>query len=206
MSHQVGIVLLFGLWLNMGVAFPSPVVMFHKFDSNKQLDSLAFQATANDTIYLAYLHDLYVYPKMKFSNKKQERFYWRTVRDVKKCLPYARWITQDMAYADSEMGKLTTAKDKKKWWRKYEKYLFKKYESDFRDMTASQGRMLMLLLARENHTTSYELIRQYKNRATADFWQGIAKLFKNNLKEEYNGSDKDRIVERVITLVEAGQL
>jgi hypothetical protein len=34
----------------------------------------------------------------------------------------------------------------------------------------------------------------------------VAKLFKNDLKEEYDAADKDRIVERVINLVEAGQL
>lgn len=104
------------------------------------------------------------------------------------------------------MAKLTTKKEKKAWWKKYEKYLFKKYEDDFRNMYASQGRMLMLLLARESDTTSYELIRRYKNKATADFWQIVAKIFKNDLKEDYDGNDKDRIIERVITLVEAGQL
>ena len=66
--------------------------------------------------------------------------------------------------------------------------------------------MLMLLLARESNTTSYELIRQYKSKATADFWQVIAKIFKNDLKEDYDGNDKDRIIERIITLVENDQL
>ena len=73
-------------------------------------------------------------------------------------------------------------------------------------MYASQGRMLMLLMDRESDKTSYELIKKYKGKAAADFWQFVAKLFKNDLKEEYDASDKDRIVERVITLVEAGQL
>ena len=73
-------------------------------------------------------------------------------------------------------------------------------------MYASQGKMLMKLLDRETNKTSYELIKQYKNKATADFWQFVAKLFKNDLKDEYDATDKDRITERVINLVEAGQL
>ena len=73
-------------------------------------------------------------------------------------------------------------------------------------MYASQGRMLMLLLDRETNRTSYELIKQYKGKAAANFWQFVAKLFRNDLKEEYDASDKDKIVERVINLVEAGQL
>ena len=73
-------------------------------------------------------------------------------------------------------------------------------------MYASQGKMLMKLLDRETNKTSYELIKQYKNKATADFWQFVAKLFRNDLKDEYDATDKDRITERVINLVEAGQL
>ncbi|MBO4665386.1 MAG: DUF4294 domain-containing protein [Paludibacteraceae bacterium] len=169
-------------------------------------DSLAIQVVGQDTIYLAYLREVYVYPPLVFKSKKQERFYWKTVRDVKKTLPYAKMITKDMAYADVELAKLTTDRERRQWWRRYERYLFRKYEKDFRNMYASQGRMLMKLMDRESDRTSYELIKQYRGKAAADFWQFIAKLFKNDLKEGYDGADKDRIIERVITLVEAGQL
>ena len=159
-----------------------------------------------DSIQYMEMNNVYVYPELTFKNKKQEKFYWRTVRDVRKTLPYAKLITADMAQADAELAKLETDKERRKWWRQYERYLFKKYEKDFRNMYASQGRMLMLLMDRESDKTSYELIRKYKGKASADFWQFIAKLFKNDLKEEYDAADKDRIIERVITLVEAGQL
>ena len=170
------------------------------------MDSCMVRVENGDTIYMAWLHEVWVYPPMKFKNKKQEKFYWRTVRDVKKCLPYAKMITKDMEYADAEMAKLQTAKERKKWWHKFERQLFKKYEKDFRNMYASQGRMLMLLLDRETDRTSYDLIKQYKGKAAANWWQFVAKLFKNDLKEEYDALDKDRITERVINLVEAGQL
>jgi len=111
-----------------------------------------------------------------------------------------------MAYADEELAKLPDPKSRKKWWRTYEKYLFKKYEKDFRGMYASQGMMLMKLMDRETDRTSYDLIKQYKGKASANWWQFVAKLFKNDLKEEYDATDKDRITERVINLVEAGQL
>ena len=148
-------------------------------------DSCKMSVTGNDTLYVAYR---------------------RTVRDVKKCLPYAKMITADMAYADAELAKLPDNKARRKWWRAYERKLFKKYEKDFRNMYPSQGMMLMKLMDRETDRTSYELIKQYKGKVAANFWQFIAKLFRNDLKEEYDASDKDRITERVINLVEAGQL
>ena len=181
-------------------------VSMNMFAANNYLDSCMIRVQDGDTMFLAYLHEVWVYPPMKFKNKKQEKFYWRTVRDVKKCLPYAKMITKDMAYADAELAKIPDRKEQKRWWRKFERQLFKKYEKDFRNMYASQGRMLMILLDRETDRTSYELIKQYKGKAAANWWQFIAKLFRNDLKEEYDATDKDRITERVINLVEAGQL
>ena len=176
------------------------------FAANPYVDSCMLRIDQGDTMYLAWLHELWVYPPIRFKNKRQEKFYWRTVRDVKKCLPYAKMITADMAYADTELAKLPDDKARRKWWRSYERYLFRKYEKDFRGMYASQGRMLMILLDRETDRTSYELIKQYKGKAAANWWQFIAKLFKNDLKEEYDATDKDRTTERIINLVEAGEL
>ena len=181
-------------------------VSMQMFAAEAYLDSCALSIKDGDTLYLAWLHQIWVYPPLKFKNKRQEKFYWKTVRDVKKCLPYARMISKDMAYADAEMAKLPDKKSQRKWWKSYEKYLYKKYEKDFRGMYASQGMMLMKLMDRETDRTSYELIKQYKGKAAANWWQFIAKLFKNDLKEEYDAEDKDRIIERVINLVEAGQL
>lgn len=170
-------------------------------------NSLRVGVEDGDTIYYAYLHEVYVYPPMKFKNKSQEKFYWRTVRDVKRTLPIAKLLVNDMIYADSQLALLEfDKKAKRKWWHQYERQLYRKYEKEFRSMYASQGRMLMKLLDRESDKTSYQLIQQYKGHAAANFWQMIAKLFKNDLKEDYDGNDKDRIVERVINLVEAGQL
>ena len=170
------------------------------------MDSCLIKIENGDTIYMAWLHEVWVYPQLKFKSKQQEKFYWRTVRDVKKCLPYAKKITKDMEYADKELAKLPDDKARRKWWKQYERQLYKKYEKDFRNMYASQGMMLMKLMDRETDKTSYELIKKYKGKASANFWQFVAKLFKNDLKEEYDANDKDRIIERVINLVEAGQL
>ena len=163
------------------------------------------QEAENDTLYYAMLHEVYCYAPLRFKNKQQERFYWRTVRDVKKTLPYAKRIAREIEQAEDTLAQMDD-KDKRRWWKKRERELFREYEKDFRNMTASQGRMLMLLLDRECDRTSYELIVTFKSKFTADFWQFIAKLFKNDLKEAYDAKDKDRIIERVVTLVEADQL
>ena len=170
------------------------------------VDSVRLQVSHNDTFYLARMQDIWVYPQMTFKNKQQERFYWKTIRDVKRTLPLAKELAKEMQVADQQLAQLPDDKARRKWWRQYEKYLFQKYENNFRRMTASQGQMLMKLMDRESDRTSYEIIQHYRGKASANFWQFVAKLFKNDLKEGYDAADKDRIVERVINLVEAGQL
>ena len=169
------------------------------------LDSCMVSISGSDTMFLAYLHDVYVYPAMRFVSKKQERFYWRTVRDVKKTLPIAKILTREMEKTDAVMSRMSR-REQRRFWKQYEKVLYSEYEDQFRQMTASQGQMLMLLLDRECGRSSYDVIKFYKGSFVANFWQGIAKMFGNDLKVEYDGSDKDKITERIITLVEAGQL
>lgn len=160
----------------------------------------------NDTVYYAFLRDIYIYPRITFTNRKQEQFYWRTVRDVKKALPYAKIVSKELIQVNTLLTKIEKEKDRKKYLAQYEKDVFKRYEKDLRKLTINQGRLLLKLIDRETNSTSYDLIKNYRGNVSAFFWQGMARLFGSNLKSEYDASGNDRIVERVITLVEAGQL
>ena len=164
------------------------------------------QVNGNDTIYLAFLKDLYVYPKIKFKNKRQEEFYWRTVRDVKRTLPFAKIVGAELNRVNALIVKLPKESDQKKYLAKFEKEVFNKYEADLRKLTMNQGKMLLKLIDRECNSTSYDLIKTYRGGIAAFFWQGVARIFGSNLKSEYDAQGNDRIVERVIVLVESGQL
>ena len=201
-----GVLLFLALCWSVGVLGKGSADAWLPSHEMDYVDSVQLQVKGTDTFYLAHMRDIWVYPKMVFKNKQQERFYWKTVRDVKKTLPFAKMLSREMVYADEQLAKIEDKRMRKKWWKEHEKYLFRKYEQDFRSMTASQGQMLMKLMDRESDRTSYEIIKHYRGKASANFWQFIAKLFKNDLKEGYDATDKDRIVERVINLVEAGQL
>ena len=192
--------------LRFHIALVLSLLCFSVAAADRQyLDSLALQVRGGDTVYLAYLHDLYVYPPMRFKSKKQEKFYWRTVRDVKLTLPIAKILNKEIIKTDRVMSRMTR-REQRKFWKQYEKVLYAQYEDKFRRMTASQGQMLMKLIDRETGRTSYDVIKYYKGSFVANFFQTWAKMFGNDLKAEYDGSDRDRITERIITLVEAGQL
>jgi hypothetical protein len=104
------------------------------------------------------------------------------------------------------METLPDEKSRQKHLRRMEKDLVKEYESTIRKMTYNQGKILIKLIDRECNVSSYELIRAYRGSFTAGLWQGVAKLFKANLKDQYDEGYKDLLIERIIIKIEQGQL
>ena len=158
-----------------------------------------------DTISHFMLSAVYVFPTLNYTTKKQEQFYWKTVRDVKRTLPYAKAIGATLHELNEEMKNMSD-KERKAYMKSNENNLIKKYEPELKKLTLNQGKLLIRLVDRECDKTSYELIKEYRGGVRAFFWQGFARIFGANLKSTYEKDDKDQIVERVIILVEAGQL
>ena len=161
-----------------------------------------------DTIGTIVLPEVPIYPPMKFKNKKQEKFYWKTVRDVKKVYPYMKFIGAEYKRIMAICDTIADPKEKKKYMKMYEKQLLDEYKPVMKKFTLSQGKMLIKLIDRELEETSYDIIKQFRGGFVAWWWQLFAKMLGADLKDDYNISEreKDRIIERVITLYEAGVL
>ena len=87
---------------------------------------------------------------------------------------------------------------------KVQKELFDVFESQMRNMTVSQGALLMKLIDREVGKSSYNIIKDYKNGMAAGFWQGIAKIFGTDLKKPYDPEGEDALTEELVKIWEAG--
>ena len=73
-------------------------------------------------------------------------------------------------------------------------------------MTFAQGKLLIKLINRETSSSSYELVKAFIGPFKAGFYQTFAALFGASLKKEYHPEDEDQLTERVVLLVESGQL
>lgn len=73
-------------------------------------------------------------------------------------------------------------------------------------LTFSQGKLLIKLVDRECNQSSFQLVRAFMGPFKAGFYQTFAALFGASLKKEYRPEDEDKMIERVVTLVENGQL
>lgn len=160
----------------------------------------------NDTIPFFVLPTYYCYPPLKFKNKKEEQFYWRTVRDVKVVLPYVRHIRKVMDKTNESLMSMPDKASRDAYMKNFEKRIYKENETKFKDLTLNQGKLIIRLLDRETNNTSYELIKAYRGSFSAEFWQVFAVVLGADLKTKYGTKEEDAVIERVIVLVEAGQL
>lgn len=82
----------------------------------------------NDTVLIIELRTFHVFPPEKFKDKKQEKFYWKTVRDVKKTLPYAKLIYSILIETYEYMETLPDDKAREEHMKKMEKEVFQQYK------------------------------------------------------------------------------
>ena len=60
------------------------------------------------------------------------------------------------------------------YMKNFEKRIYKENEAKFKELTLSQGKLIIRLLDRETNTTSFELIKAYRGSLSAGFWQMFA--------------------------------
>ena len=157
-----------------------------------------------DTIILAQLRTVMCMPRTVFKSKKAEEHYWRDVRDVKKTLPLAKLIHGIMLETYEYIETLPTEKAKQQHLKKMQSELFETYKPTLKKLTYRQGKLLIKLIDRECHSSSYQLIQAYLGSFAAGFWQGFGRLFGVSLKTEWDPDGKDRELERICVLVEYG--
>jgi len=140
------------------------------------------------------------------AQKGDYRKYERLVTNIKRVYPYALMVRIRLTKVNEDLKKIDNEKARKEYMRSVEKDVFAEYEDDMRQMTITQGRLLIKLIDRETQNTSYVLIKDYRGKFTAAFWQGIARIFGTNLKEVYDPYGEDALIELIIHEVEAGRL
>jgi len=134
------------------------------------------------------------------------RKYERTVYNVKRVYPYAMIVRDKLALVNADLENIDGEKDRKKYMKQVENDVFAEYEDDIQHLTITQGKILIKLIDRETQNTSFELIKDYRGSITAAFWQGIARIFGTNLKEEFDPYGDDLLIELIVQEIEAGRL
>lgn len=160
----------------------------------------------SDSIQYVRTNKIYIFPPMEFKNDKQRQAYNRLVANIKKVLPLAKECNQIILETGAYLQTIPTKKERDAHMKAVEKGLKEEYTPRIKKLTYSQGKLLIKLIDRETHSTGYELIQAFLGPVRAGFYQAFAWVFGASLKKRYDPKGADRLVERIVSQVEAGQL
>ena len=159
-----------------------------------------------DTIPYVKLPTVYIFKPLKFKNKREITKYYKLIRDVKKVLPISKEINRAIIETYEYLQTIPTEKERQKHLKAVEKGLKEQYTPRMKKLSFAQGKLLIKLVDRQTNSTSYELVKAFMGPSKAGFYQTFAALFGASLKKQYDPSGEDALTERVILMVENGQL
>ena len=159
-----------------------------------------------DSVLFMQMNNVYVYPVMELTSEKQRKAYNRLVTNVKKVLPIAKETNGIIIETYEYLQTIPDEKERKAHMKRVEAEIYKKYKPRMKKLTYSQGKLLIKLVNRECNSSSSDIVKAFMGPIRAGFWQAFAWTFGASLKKEYHPEGTDRLTERVVLMVEAGQL
>lgn len=189
------------LLLSMTIFSAFPISAQIIENSTKSVNEL--QKAQIDTAEVQILPPAFVTGKKK---GRKWRKYYRLVHNFSKTYPYALLAKEKLSEADStiDFNKMTKGQ-RKRYISKLQDELFSIFEKPLRNLTISQGRLLLKLIDRETGITSYNIVRNYKGKIAAGFWQGIAKIFGSDMKHPYDKDGEDKDIEELVIFYQRGE-
>jgi hypothetical protein len=159
----------------------------------------------NDTTAVVDLNTVYIFTEYQFKTRRHHEMWTRTKANVKKVYPYAILAAAKLKEYDKALAALPDENMKKAFIKTCENDLRTEFEDELKNLTVSQGKILMKLIDRESGKTTYEVVKQLRGAFQAAMWQTVARLFGHNMKSEYDANVEDIMIERAVKLVESGQ-
>ena len=159
-----------------------------------------------DSIPYVEMNNVYVFGPVEFKNDRQRAAYTRLVYNVKKVLPIAKEVNKKVLETYDYLQTLPDDKSRREYMKVMEKSLKAEYTPRMKKLSYSQGKLLIKLIYRETSSSSYDLVKMYFGKTRATFYQVFAWTFGASLKKTYDPNGIDRLTERVVRLVESGQM
>lgn len=127
--------------------------------------------------------------------------YSRYVFIVRKVYPLADTAVKLLHLVEDTTADMRNrqAKDYKK---SLEKALRESFEDKLKNLTRSEGEVMIALIERNTGRSMYDILGEVKSNGTAFWWQGLGKLYGYDLKSSYD-PDANPTLEMIIADYEA---
>ena len=193
---------------------PLPSTPLHPEEREVDMDNPTFEPIVKvgkvlrgrDSIQYMEFNNIYVYPQPVFKNAQQRMAYNRLVRNIKKVLPIAKEVNRIIIETGDYLQTLPNKKARDEHMKRVEQGIKEQYTPRMKKLSYQQGKLLIKLVYRECDSSSYQLIQAFMGPIRAGFWQAFAWAFGASLTKKYDAEGVDRLTERIVLQVEAGQL
>ncbi|MBT6013456.1 MAG: DUF4294 domain-containing protein [Flavobacteriales bacterium] len=137
---------------------------------------------------------------LSFKDQKERRLYYILKRKVLKVYPYAIYTKEKLEEIEKELDSISRKRKKKKHTKKVTKFLKEELGEELKKLTRTEGNILVKLIYRETKISTYKLLKQYRGSVNAFFWQTMARIYDNDLKQEYDpvNNREDMLIEHII--------
>ena len=161
-----------------------------------------------DTIPEVLLKELKVYALRVPKTRKEQRKLTKLIRNIKAVYPYAKLAGIKLNEYEEILINAPNDKARKKLMKQAEKEINEEYGGELRDLTFTQGKILIKLIDRETGESSYELLQDLRGKFTAFWYQAFARIWGYNLKVEYDPEhdQEDQKIEIIVLMIERGQI
>jgi hypothetical protein len=143
------------------------------------------------------LPNVYLTHVQYFSSPEAKARYMRLRYNVMKVLPYARYAQQRYQQLHRDLALTGNKKEQRKLVKTCETEIKEMFNKEIKNLTITQGKILIKLINRETGRSSYEMVKELRGGVNAFFYQSIAKVFGHNLKSEYDPQE-DREIEMIL--------
>ena len=156
-----------------------------------------FTIVNDDTFFIV---DVPVVEVLAFKDKIERTKYFVLKRRVTKVYPYALAAKEKLMSIQNGLDSIPKRRHKKRYTKEVAKWVKDEYADKLKNLTMSEGKILVKLIFRETNTSSYEIVKSYRGRFNAFFWQTMAKFWDNNLKTKYDpvNNRQDMLIEHIL--------
>ena len=156
-----------------------------------------FTIIDEDTIIISKVPEVEI---LAFKDYDEKLRYYILKRKVLKVYPYALKAKTKLVAIQVGLDSIPKRRHKKRYTKEVANWVKEEYAEQLKKLTMSEGRILVKLIYRETQITSYELVKSYRGRFNAFFWQTLAKFYDNDLKAKYDpiNDREDMLLEHII--------
>ena len=169
----------------------------YEVSSQGKLIIVDLEVVGYDTVISSDLPEVEI---LDFKSQDEKNNYFILKKRVLKVYPYAVVAKKKIQEIKLALDTIPKRRKKKRYTREMAKWLKEQYTDRLKDLTISEGKILVKLIYRETNSTSYKILKSYRGSFNALFWQIMAKIWDNNLKTGYDPINirEDMLIEYIL--------